>query len=190
MDTRTTPLDHEPAKDTPFYQALLWRVHDPEEAVHIARTHRRHAAEARACIPDVIRNHQQQCVAAGVEQRARSHEEIAAVCERHAARLRLKAEARRRAAAAIISHGRSPASHPCPAADGGTGCNGTAGWCAPSQPNPRTGPDPAPHDPWATCRELRQGVRAGLLRRLADARRPAPSSRSAFPAGAGQPAKA
>ena len=112
MDAPATLLDDEPAKDTWFYQSLSWRVHDPDEALHIAATHLRHAAEARACIPDVIRNHHQQCVAAGAEQPARNHDEIVAVCERHAARLRLKTDAARRATTAPAGPELSPAVHP------------------------------------------------------------------------------
>lgn len=112
MDTQATHPDDEPAKNTWFYRSLVWRVHAVDEARHIASTQRRHAAEARACIPDVIRNHHQQSVAAGAEQRARNHDEIAAVCERHAARLEAKAHAARRATTAPASPG--PAEAACP----------------------------------------------------------------------------
>jgi len=83
-----TPAEDEPAKDTAFYKALCWRVRDPEEAVFIARTHRRRAAEARSGIPAVIEGYQDQCRAWGLEGVACRHDEIADVCERHAARLR------------------------------------------------------------------------------------------------------
>jgi len=89
----TTAAD-EPAAATPFCKALRWRVHDPEEALSIAATHHRRAAEARSGIPDVIDNFLDRCKAAGLEQRACCHDEIAAVCERHAARLRAQAHAR------------------------------------------------------------------------------------------------
>jgi len=92
----TTPAD-EPAAATPFCKALRWRVHDPEEALSIAATHHRRAAEARSGIPDVIDNFLDRCKAAGLEQRAYCHEEIAALCERHAARLRAQAHAHARA---------------------------------------------------------------------------------------------
>lgn len=121
MDAPATLLDDEPAKNTWFYQSLSWRVHDPDEALHIAATHRRHAAEARTCIPDVILNYQQQCVAAGAEQRAGNHDEIVAVCERHAARLRLKTAAARRATTTPAGPELSPAAHPRQPADASAG---------------------------------------------------------------------
>lgn len=40
--------DDEPAKDTPFYKALPWRVHCPDEAQHIAAVCLRHAARLDA----------------------------------------------------------------------------------------------------------------------------------------------
>ncbi len=83
-----TPAEDELAKDTAFYKALRWRVRDPEEALFIAGTHRRRAAEARSGVPAVIDGYQDQCRAWGLEGVACRHDEIAAVCERHAARLR------------------------------------------------------------------------------------------------------
>jgi len=94
MSTTETTIADEPAAATPFCKALRWRVHDPEEALSIAATHHRRAAEARSGIPDVIDNFLDRCKAAGLEQRACCHDEIAAVCERHAARLRAQAHAR------------------------------------------------------------------------------------------------
>ena len=70
--------------DTPFHRALRWRVHDPEEALWIAASHRRQAAEARACIPDPIGSFRDESRALGLEQRAVHHEEIATNCEQHA----------------------------------------------------------------------------------------------------------
>lgn len=86
--------DEEPAAGTRFYKALHWQVYDPEEALWIAATHRRRAAEARSGIPVIVDTYQRRCMAAGLEQRACREEEIAAVCERHAARLRAQSHAR------------------------------------------------------------------------------------------------
>lgn len=74
-------------EDTPFHRALRWRVHDPEEAMGLAASHRRQAAEARMCIPASIDSFRDRSRAAYLQQRAADHEEIAAVCERHAAEL-------------------------------------------------------------------------------------------------------
>lgn len=123
MDAPATLLDDEPAKDTWFHQSLSWRVHTVDEALHIAATQRRHAAEARARIPDPIRNYHQQCVAAGAEQRARNHDEIAAVCERHAARPKAQAHAARRAATA--PDGPEPLDAACPRPAGSAGAGGS-----------------------------------------------------------------
>jgi len=81
------PAEDAPAKDTAFYKALCWRVRDPEKALFIAGTHRRRAAEARSGVPAVIESYQDQCRAWGLEGVACRHDEIADVCERHAARL-------------------------------------------------------------------------------------------------------
>ena len=91
MSTTETTIADEPAAATPFCKALRWRVHGPEEALSIAATHRGRAADARSGIPDVIDNFLDSCKAASLEQRACRHDEIAAVCERHAARLRARA---------------------------------------------------------------------------------------------------
>ncbi len=91
MSTAETTIADEPAAATPFCKALRWRVHGPEEALSIAATHRGRAADARSGIPDVIDNFLDSCKAASLEQRACRHDEIAAVCERHAARLRARA---------------------------------------------------------------------------------------------------
>jgi len=66
-------------------------VHDPEEAVFVAGTHRRRAAEARSGIPAVIRNFQDDFRARDLESVACNHDEIVVVCERHEARLRAAA---------------------------------------------------------------------------------------------------
>lgn len=87
MDTAETTIADEPAAATPFCKALRWRVHNAEEALSIAATHRGRAAEARSGIPPVTGSFLDRCVATSLEQRACRHEEIAAVCERHAARL-------------------------------------------------------------------------------------------------------
>lgn len=87
MNTHPMPSDDEPAKDTPFCKALRCRVHTADEAFAIAATHRRHAAEARSGMPAVIGSHQDRCRATALEQRALNHDEIVAVCLRHAARL-------------------------------------------------------------------------------------------------------
>jgi hypothetical protein len=91
MSTAETTIADEPAAATPFCKALRWRVHGREEALSIAVTHRGRAADARSGIPDVIDNFLDRCKAASLEQRACRHDEIAAVCERHAARLRARA---------------------------------------------------------------------------------------------------
>ncbi len=93
MSTTETAIADEPATTTPFCKALRWRVHDPEEALSIAATHHRRATEARSGIPDVIDNFLDRSRAVSLEQRACCHDEIAAVCERHAARLRAQAHA-------------------------------------------------------------------------------------------------
>ena len=91
MNTAETTIADEPAAATLFCKALRWRVHDPEEALSIAAKHRSRAAEARSGILPVTGNLLDRCVAAGLEQRAFRHEKIAAVCERHAARLQAAA---------------------------------------------------------------------------------------------------
>jgi len=87
MNTHPMPPDDEPARDTPFCKALRCRVHTADEAFAIAATHRRRAAEARSSMPAVIESHQDRCRATALEQRALNHDEIVAVCLRHAARL-------------------------------------------------------------------------------------------------------
>ena len=67
------PADPEIA-DTPFCKALRWRVHHSDEALVIAATHRRRAAEARLRQP-------------GWEVQATRHDQMAAICETHAAAL-------------------------------------------------------------------------------------------------------
>ena len=91
MSTAETTIADEPAAATPFCKALRWRVHDPAEALSIAATHRSRAADARSGIPAVIDGFLDRCKASGLEQRACCHDEIAAVCERHAARLQAAA---------------------------------------------------------------------------------------------------
>lgn len=61
--------------DTWFCKALRWRLFDPDEALGIAATHRRRAAEARLRHP-------------GSEAQAARHDQMAAICECHAATLR------------------------------------------------------------------------------------------------------
>lgn len=73
--------------DSPFHKALRWRVHDPDEALAIAASHRRQATEARCAIPDPIHDFRAQSQAAGLRHRARCHDEIAEVCGRHAEEL-------------------------------------------------------------------------------------------------------
>ena len=73
MSVSTNPTDPDIA-DTPFYKALRWRVHDPDEALEIAATHRRRAAEERLGYP-------------GQEVQAARHDRMAAICEEHAATL-------------------------------------------------------------------------------------------------------
>lgn len=92
MSTAETTIADEPAAATPFCKALRWRVHDPAEALSIAATHRGRAADARSGIPAVIDGFLDRCKASSLEQRACCHDEIAAVCERHAARLQAAAE--------------------------------------------------------------------------------------------------
>ncbi len=94
MTAPTPTPDDEPAKDTPFYKALRCRVFDPDEARHIAATHRHKAAEARNGLPGTIESFQDRCRAAMLECRARNHDEIVAVCLRHAARLEAAVPAR------------------------------------------------------------------------------------------------
>ena len=69
----TNPDDPE-IVDTPFCKALRWRVHDPDEALWIAATHHRRAAEVRLRAP-------------GWEIQAIRHDQMAAICEEHAATL-------------------------------------------------------------------------------------------------------
>lgn len=65
---------------TPFCKALRWRVYDPEEALHIATTHHRRAAELQS------------------RGLAAPHELLAQVCEQHAADLTQAASLRARLA--------------------------------------------------------------------------------------------
>lgn len=73
MSDGTNLTDPEIA-NTPFRKALRWRVHDPDEALGIAATHRKRAAEARLRHP-------------GWEVQAARHDQMAAICEAHAAAL-------------------------------------------------------------------------------------------------------
>lgn len=98
MYWHATP-DDEPAKDTRFYKILRWQVYNPAEALDYAAGHHRRAAEARSRIPDPIRSYRDQSQARWLESVACGHEEVAAVCERHAARLQAEAEADERATA-------------------------------------------------------------------------------------------
>lgn len=75
----TDPTDPEIA-DTAFCKALRWRVHDPDEALGIAATHHRRAAEVRLRGP-------------GWEIQAARHDQMAAICEEHAAALVTAAQA-------------------------------------------------------------------------------------------------
>ena len=74
MSVCTNPADPEIA-DTWFCKALRWRVFDPDEALGIAATHRRRAAEAR------LRDE-------GWEVQAARHDQMAAICVTHATALR------------------------------------------------------------------------------------------------------
>jgi len=82
------------AATTPFGKALRWRVHDPEEALGIAATHRARAAEARAAVPGHIASFRTRSQALGLEMRANRHDEMAEVCEQHAASLQANMTAR------------------------------------------------------------------------------------------------
>jgi len=73
MSICTNPTDPEIA-DTPFCEALRWRVHDADEALGIAATHRGRAADARLRHP-------------GWKIQATCHDQMAAICEAHAAAL-------------------------------------------------------------------------------------------------------
>lgn len=59
---------------TPFCKALRWRVHDVDEALGIAATHRMRAADERLRHP-------------AWEIQATRHDQMAAICEAHAAAL-------------------------------------------------------------------------------------------------------
>ena len=85
MDHNQTLIDPELAA-TPFYKALRWRVHDPEDALWIAATHRRHAADARSQTA-AIESFRDWSRATGLESQASQHDEMARLCERHAADL-------------------------------------------------------------------------------------------------------
>lgn len=61
--------DGQDVSDTWFCKALRWRVHDSEEALFIAATHRRKAAELRD------------------RGLAAPHDEMVHICEQHAANL-------------------------------------------------------------------------------------------------------
>ena len=73
MSECTHPADLGVA-DTWFCKALRWRVHDPAEALAVAATHRRRAAKERLRHP-------------GFEDQAARHEQMAGICEEHAAAL-------------------------------------------------------------------------------------------------------
>lgn len=70
FDNQATSLSGE----TWFHKALRCRVYDPDEALHIGATHHRRAAESRSR-------------GGGWEIRAERHDEMAAICEAHAATL-------------------------------------------------------------------------------------------------------
>ena len=91
------PPEDEPARDSQCYRVLRVHVVDPGEALSLAANHRWRAAEARRGIPDPIECHRDRCRANWFEGIALEHEGIAAVCERHATRLRAEAEADARA---------------------------------------------------------------------------------------------
>ncbi len=80
--------------DPPFCKALRWRVHDPEEALWIAATHRTRAREARGAIPARIDNFYDRSRVLGLEGRAASHDQLGAICEQHASNLRVAIAAR------------------------------------------------------------------------------------------------
>jgi hypothetical protein len=86
--TEVTNRNHNDGDNTPFSKALRWRVHDPEEALGIAATHHRRAAEARARKPVTVDSFQDQSAAAWQDRRAAAHDAMAEACERHAATLR------------------------------------------------------------------------------------------------------
>ena len=73
MSVCTKATDPEIA-DTPFCKALRWRVHHADEALGIAATHHRRAAKARLRFP-------------GWKIQATSHDQMATICEAHAAAL-------------------------------------------------------------------------------------------------------
>ena len=73
----------DPFWQTPFGKALRWRVHDPGEALRLAASHRRQAADARRCIPADAVNFRDRSRALGLESRARQHDQLAEVCEQH-----------------------------------------------------------------------------------------------------------
>ena len=85
----------DPICRTPFGKALRWRVHNSDEAFNLAASHRSKAAEARREIPADTSDFYAWSRARGLEQRARHYDELAETCERHAARLDNKSEARR-----------------------------------------------------------------------------------------------
>ena len=85
MTCTTTAAD--PSYDTHFYKVLRWRVHNPEEALALANSHRAQAADARASKPVSIDSFYDQSRDAGCESRASTHDEMADICERHAANL-------------------------------------------------------------------------------------------------------
>ena len=91
MSGASSVLDEEPEGNTRFVHILRWRVHAPEEALGIAATHRRRAAEARQAIPVPLESFHDHARALGLEQRAVRHDAMAEACERHAARLRTAA---------------------------------------------------------------------------------------------------
>ena len=81
------PPDDEPAQNSQCYRVLRAHVFNPEEALSLAVNHHWRAAEARHGIPDPIECHPDRCRANWFEGIALEHDQIAAVCERHAARL-------------------------------------------------------------------------------------------------------
>ena len=69
-----TPLADE-HRETRFVKAVRWRIHDPEEAEHVARSHDGHAARVRGHAP-------------AMRGEAEQHDLMAAICREHAQALR------------------------------------------------------------------------------------------------------
>ena len=90
------PPEDEPARNSQCYRVLRAHVFNPEEALSLAANHHWRAAEARRAIPDRIECHRDRCRANWFAGIALEHDQIAAVCERHAARLQAAADLRQR----------------------------------------------------------------------------------------------